>query len=308
MIKRELERFKHLKILVGFPHMGQMHIDFIMSLINMLEVCKTHRFGSYKEQTVRVMHAQGSILGKLRMEIVETAVKGGFDYVLFVDSDHKFPRKLLHKLVDARKDIVAVNCVTKTLPAWPTARGWPEPDLPGGRPIYSIGRQGEADPTGLEKVWRIGTGVVLIHTKVFREIGTKCWDSFWNHEQQTWQGEDWTFFTKAQEKGFDIWIDHDLSREVTHIGWMHYTHDLSGEYRYVADSNPRAATQAADADQLAGPEGLGDPGEGSGVAGGQVGGAVQRTAVARAVADGDDAPRGEFFHGEAQLGAGVPTK
>jgi hypothetical protein len=32
------------------------------------------------------------------------------------------------------------------------------------------------------------------------------------------RGEDYAFFEKARRAGFDFWLDHDLSKEVRHMG------------------------------------------------------------------------------------------
>jgi hypothetical protein len=37
-------------------------------------------------------------------------------------------------------------------------------------------------------------------------------------------GEDWYFVKKLSEAGADIWIDHDLSRQIGHVGDFVYGH------------------------------------------------------------------------------------
>ena len=36
------------------------------------------------------------------------------------------------------------------------------------------------------------------------------------------EGEDVYFCTMARVHGFEVWVDHDLSKEVTHIGQFEY--------------------------------------------------------------------------------------
>jgi len=38
-------------------------------------------------------------------------------------------------------------------------------------------------------------------------------------------GEDIYFCKLAQAHGFKVWVDHDLSKDVKHIGKMEFTHD-----------------------------------------------------------------------------------
>jgi hypothetical protein len=39
-------------------------------------------------------------------------------------------------------------------------------------------------------------------------------------------GEDIYFCQVAQEAGFDVWIDHDLSQNILHVGRMAYGQDV----------------------------------------------------------------------------------
>jgi hypothetical protein len=237
-----LQKLKHIKVLVGIPHTQMIHVDFAISLMNLLLACEKYRIQDYKDQTVTTMWSGGSMLPKQRWEITKEAVRVGADYLLFIDSDHKFPRKLLHALIEHGKDVVAVNCVTKNIPASTTARLKPTPQHPSGVPVFS-----DPEKTGLEQVWRVGTGVMLLNCRVFQKIGTRVWDMFFNEAAGAYQGEDWTLCTKLEEAGIPIYVDHDLSREVTHIGHYHFTHDVVGEVKYVADPEPSPTGQAVPA-------------------------------------------------------------
>lgn len=220
-----LDRFKHLHVLVAVPHMGMWHADFARSLINMLTFCREKRVGEYKSTKVSLMSAQGSILTKLRLDMVENAIKQKADYLLFLDSDHAFPRVLLHRLLDWKKDCVAVNCVTKTIPSNPTARQEPTAEHPWGVPVFS-----DPEKEGLEAVWRVGTGVMLLRVKALEKLNWReAFNMFWNKERQTIQGEDWTLAETLKKGGVEIYVDHRLSRHVTHIGYFHYSHDYVGQ-------------------------------------------------------------------------------
>ena len=70
---------------------------------------------------------------------------------------------------------------------------------------------------------------MLINMKVFDKIGNGVWDMKYIPEKDTYQGEDWSFCEACEEHGIPLYIDHDVSREVGHLGLMNYTHDLVGE-------------------------------------------------------------------------------
>jgi hypothetical protein len=39
--------------------------------------------------------------------------------------------------------------------------------------------------------------------------------------------DDIYFCRKAREYGFDIWLDHDLSMEIGHVGTLEYNHQMA---------------------------------------------------------------------------------
>ena len=149
------------------------------------------------------------------------AKKLGASHLLFLDSDHSFPADTLHRLVSHKKMVVGANYVMKTIPARPVTMKRSE--KPEGAPVYT-----DPDSYGLERVWIVGTGTLLINMKVFDKIGMGVWDMKYLPESETYLGEDWSFCLACEEAGIPIHIDHDLSKHVKHIGTLEYTHDLVG--------------------------------------------------------------------------------
>lgn len=213
---------KHLKIVVAVPSMGMWMTPFGISLVGIFSAALQYKMGDVASQELQLFSCQGSILPKMRKEAVEHAIETKADYILFLDSDHGFPRSLVHRLLAAEKDIVAVNCVTKTVPSNTTARQKSDKTI-WGEQVSSVGKH------GLEKVWRVGTGVMLVHMGVFRNIGAKIFDMHWREDVKTYQGEDWSMCEAMEKAGYDIWVDHDLSVEVTHVGYLAYTHSMTIE-------------------------------------------------------------------------------
>jgi len=210
---------KHLKICVAVPSPGIWITDFGLSLCHLMTAGLQFRIGQTKSQELQLFASTGSMLPRMRMEAVNHALETNADYLFMVDSDHKFPRKALHQLISHGKDIVAVNCVTKTIPTNPTARV--KGPTVAGKIVQSHGK------TGIERVWRVGTGMMLVHMGVFRNIGAGVFDMFWRKDLKTYQGEDWSMCEAMENAGYEIWVDHDLSSEVTHIGQLHYLHSMS---------------------------------------------------------------------------------
>lgn len=220
-----LDRFKTLSIAVGIPSNGMWVADFATSFCNMIVYFQTRKVGEYKHQMLQTISSKGSILPKQRKECVDIALKQNVDYLLWLDSDHTFPRFLLHELIAANKDIIGINCTTKSIPSNPTARAKPGPGDPQyGNKVYS-----DNPASRLEKVWRLGCGIMLVKMDVFRKVGSHVFDVAWREDVQAYQGEDWSMCDAFERAGYDIWVDHKLSLEVGHVGFLEYNHSLVGE-------------------------------------------------------------------------------
>lgn len=237
-----LTRFKNLKIAIGVPSTGMWYMRFAICYCNMAIYFQTHKVMDYKSQMFQTLSVTGSILPKQRMEIVQGALEMGADYLLWLDCDHTFPRNLLHRLISHQKDVVAVNCVTKKIPSTPTARYKPtDPnDVKTSHPVFS-----DLDKPTLEKVWRVGTGIMLVDMKVYRKIGAEVFHMFYRKDVNTYQGEDWSMAEAMEQAGFDIWVDHPLSNQCGHIGMYEYTHDVVGEIKQEPVNVVPANAQAA---------------------------------------------------------------
>lgn len=198
------------------------HAEFGVDLINLFNYFPSARVPGYRSQELRLVNVRSSILSKNRFDAIRAAQAGKATHVLFLDTDHTFPKDLVHRLARPGKAVIAANCVTKQIPANPTARSKSETN-PKGELVYS-----DPDSPQLEEVWRVGTGVMLIAVSVFDKIGMGVWDMKYLPEADTYQGEDWTFCEACEKAGIKIWVEHDVSRQIGHIGTLEYTHDYVG--------------------------------------------------------------------------------
>lgn len=208
-------------LVVGVPSGSTWHAQFGLSLVNMMAAFNVQRVADYERQSARVVNVRSSILPNNRLNLVKAARAANASHLLFLDSDHTFPKDLVHRLARHHKLIVAANCVTKQIPASPTARGKAED--PEGVPIFT-----DLNSRGLESVWRIGTGVMLIHMSVFDKIGLDVWGMHYLPRDCTYQGEDWAFCAAVEQAKIPLYIDHDVSKEIGHIGSYEYTVNVVG--------------------------------------------------------------------------------
>lgn len=152
-----------------------------------------------------------SNLPELRHNLaVNALVQHKATHVLWVDSDMAFPRDALHRLLAHDREIVGCNYPRRQGAHFSSAS-----DL-GGQPF-------KASATGLEQAGVIGFGLLLTRTSVFD--GEYDMPLFAHHDEHGYCTEDVTFCRKVRARGHEIWVDHDLSREVRHIGSISLGHE-----------------------------------------------------------------------------------
>lgn len=222
---------RKLNLLIGTPNMGQWEAEYGMSLTNMMSHLMATPVPGFREQRMQPMQVKGSIISRARGQLVQHAIKENCTHLLFIDADQEFPRDTAHRLLAAGKDVVGCNIATKQIPSSPTARA--SGGL-GGIPVYT-----DPDSTPLERVWRLGTGIMLLSLRVLKAIGPGCFEVRWVEELQDYRGEDWAMCEAIQKAGYEIWVDHRLSDEVKHIGKFAYTHDVVGEKQLVEVEEPK---------------------------------------------------------------------
>lgn len=171
-------------------------------------------WSAHRGVPLAIKNRRGSLITNLREEIARFAVEENYEFVLFLDSDMTFPHDTLLRLLAYNAPVVGCACVTRAVPAMPTAY------LAPNKPLDIRGQLPR-----LMRVWRLGTGVMLIKTDVLRKIEEPRFEQFWMPDRRVWQGEDWGFCDKLEAVGVPIMVDVPLSRMIGHVG--SYVFDLS---------------------------------------------------------------------------------
>ncbi len=205
------------RIAICVPSLGAWEDEFSFSLEKLCMFAAQHPFPGYrKERGVSLYKKTGSLLPKLREDFFEDCKKSGETHALLLDADQTFPPDTIHRLLAHKKPIVAANVATKTIPSLPTARL--KDGTPWGSPCLV------AQKRGLERVWMVGCAVMLVDLSVLEKLGRGLFEVTWNPKINQYMGEDWTFCRHCEDKGIPIHVDHDLSRQVGHVGRYIFTH------------------------------------------------------------------------------------
>jgi hypothetical protein len=167
---------------------------------------------------VQTKLSQGTLLVDQRNELVKEALEDGATHILWIDSDMRFPREVIKRLLAHDLDVVAANCSRRRHPA-----AWIALQADDERGIYNV--QTNEDSTGLEEVVAVGFGVMLVKADVYRNMEMPWHKLIWNTKDEKYVGEDMAWCHMARDKGYRIWIDHDLSKEIRHTG----THEYGAE-------------------------------------------------------------------------------
>lgn len=145
--------------------------------------------------------SQGTLLPNQRTELVKRSIEGHAAHILFLDSDMRFPPDLIDRLKAHDKDIAGVNYRHRQADKWTAG-------------VSSKGK------TGLKETDAIGFGAILIKTKVFMNLPEPWFAT--PYDGVEFVSDDVYFCHVAHENGYKIYIDHDLSQEIKHIGTKEY--------------------------------------------------------------------------------------
>lgn len=190
-----------MKILIAIPTSREIEIQCAASLI-----------GLKRKGRIGVFAPQSYSIDASRNLIVEHALEIGYDYILWVDSDMILPKDTLLRLLSHGKDIVSgvysyklihgENAVAKRFVK-------DAEDTYTDVPLKEIRESKELMP-----VDGVGFGCVLTKVDVFKKIEPPwfVYDKF--------LGEDIYFCRKAQEKGYEIFLDPKV--RAGHIGTVNY--------------------------------------------------------------------------------------
>ena len=218
------EKAHALNILICVPALGSCAAGFAYSLARAMAHFATLPYAG--EKKVDVTFVKSSHLPESRTRLVARAYELEASHILWLDSDMKFPADTINRPLNHNLAVVGANYPTKEMQARPTAYADDENYV---GPVWT-GERSE----GVARVAACGMGVLLTDMRVFDALSPP----FFAFEPQgpdfvKQLGEDIYFCRKLGEAGIPVHIDHDLSKQVAHIGEFEYTNFLAREAEVV---------------------------------------------------------------------------
>ncbi len=189
------------KVLIGIPCMDSVRTKTAFSLFNLK-----------RPEGTELMMKVGADVARNRNSIVEYALANDFTHILFIDSDMKFNPDTLEVMLANDVDICGVLYNQRALPLRANIMSLEEKEVKGRHEVVKCEIQ-----KGLTEVRWAGTGIMLIKSKVFKNIKAP-WFAF--QYEGEYVGEDVYFCRKAREAGYKILIDAGVP--VRHVGEFEY--------------------------------------------------------------------------------------
>ncbi len=199
------------KVGICIPARGQMEVGTAFDLAALVNYTNKN-----SRIEIKLYTSMGTLIFDQRNNMVDSAIQDGCTHILFIDADMRFPNDSLIRLLNHNKGIVGVNATTRSEPVKPTAKKLEVfDDHVVWHPVWS------KEATGIEVVDGIGCGVMLIDAEVIKGI-EKPYFYFEQLPNHKILGEDIYFCIKASDAGYKTYVDHDLSKEIKHIGSYQY--------------------------------------------------------------------------------------
>ena len=162
----------------------------------------------------------GSVITIARRNLTDIFLKSEFEYAWWIDSDMKFPIDAPLKLLNRGVPLVGANY---------RRRRFPNPGFTGmmGQPGNFAELITDDNSPAMQEVDVLPHGCVMVHRSVYEKIPQPHYLQEFVSELNLEIGEDIYFCRKAKENGIPVWCDHELSRELSHIGIFHFNYNLS---------------------------------------------------------------------------------
>lgn len=201
-----------MKILVALPCMDRVHTAFMESMLKLQPVGECE-FGI----------TCSSLIYDARNMLAKKAIDGGFDRIMWLDSDMIFAPSLMQELsadLDKGREFVSALCFTRKPPTLPVIyknTGYRQE----GRELTPYAEKYLDYPKdSIFEVKAVGLGAVMMTTRLVKQIYAEYGAPF---APQPGFGEDLSFCIKCEQSGIPIYCDSRL--KVGHIGQVVFGED-----------------------------------------------------------------------------------
>lgn len=199
-----------MKTMIAVPCMDMVPTDFMRSCLSLRAV-----------DEIGYTFAQASLVYDGRNRLADAAIRGGWDRVLWLDSDMAFDPDLLERLsadLDEGREMVSGLYFSRKSPVHPVIYERCGLDAETLRPVAEAPKAlPEAEIFPVEAV---GFGAVLVSAGLLRRVIDRFGEPF---TPIPGFGEDLSFCLRVRELGETVWCDRRV--KPGHVGIYTYTHN-----------------------------------------------------------------------------------
>lgn len=185
------------KTLIAVPALKMVHTDFVTSLLRLNRIGPTN-----------VMFSRSSMTYDGRNELAGAAMDGGFDRVLWIDSDMTFAPDFAQILAGDMEsedlDYISGLCFMRTLPTKPVINKRLEYDCHGDDVHIVSELYADYPRDSLFEIDASGFGGVMTSTRLIRRVCEKFGLPF---TPMMGLGEDYSFCWRVKQLGVRMWCD-----------------------------------------------------------------------------------------------------
>ena len=203
-----------MKYLIAIPCMDMMHTNFVRSLVSM-------RLAGNCEIALAI----SSLIYDARNHLAEKAVKGGFDRVLWLDSDMTFDRDIMERLaarLDEGRDFVSALYIKRKEPIAPCIYSAGDMDKPVNDTFDDYPQD------AIFEIAACGFGGVMMTTELLQAVGSRFGFPF---SPLPLAGEDLSFCYRARALKRKLYCDSSI--KMGHIGTTEITEETFQRERSV---------------------------------------------------------------------------
>lgn len=199
-----------IRLVIAIPTAGMVRMGFAYSLAGMVASLATRRVPTVPEAQIDVKLdvVESSNWITNREQLAKRALDANMTHLMFLDDDMTFEPTLLETMLGRRHDVVCTNYLIKTIPA---------------TDFVAVGLDGKRvptmkDSTGIVPIAYSGFGASVFSTEVFRKVPQPWFQPDFDLVTSSYTTEDNPFYRKAREAGYTIYLDHDASKQIAHVG------------------------------------------------------------------------------------------
>lgn len=211
-----------MKTLVAIPAMDLCHTDFVRCLLSLRVPGE-----------VQYTFSKSSLVYDARDALANVAIDGGFDRILWLDSDMLFPADICEQLgahLDAGREFVCGLYFTRQPPIKPVLYRSLRIEKEGAffKPVADTCFEWPDEPF---QIAGCGFGAVMMTVDLLRRVRDACGLPFL---PAAGYGEDLAFCLRASELGAELWCDPRV--KIGHVGTAVYDEET---YRILLDAERR---------------------------------------------------------------------